>query len=128
MSEILKNHISNDFLISSFPTPPARYSRASVEAFSVPALKISTMKSLRKDDQKLYLNNTLIADISEMTIREVCEILSPHCEELSYIEYDEILELPALMLTNIESKETLTTPLTTNPFQISRLNALKTKG
>ena len=128
MSEILKNHISNDFLISSFPTPQARYSRASVEAFSVPALKISTTNSLRKDDQKLYLNNTLIADVSEMTIREVCEILSPHCEELSYIEYDEILELPALMLTNIESKETLTTPLTTNPFQLSRLNALKTKG
>ena len=58
MSEILKNHISNDFLISSFPTPQVRYSRASVEAFSVPALKISTKNSLRKDDQKLYLNNT----------------------------------------------------------------------
>lgn len=128
MSEILKNHISNDFLIPSFPIPQVRYSRASVEAFSVPALKISTQNFIRKDDQNLYLNNTLIANISELTIRELCELIAPYCDEISYVEYADILDLPALMLTNIETKETLTTALATNPFQLSRLNALKTKG
>lgn len=127
MSDILKNYVSDENLVTSFPTTQIRYSRAIVDSFAQPALKIETNNFLKKDDKFLYINETSI-DITEVTIRELCEIIAPFCISINYIEYDNILDLPAIFLTNIESIETHITTIPTNPFQLSRLNTFKNKG
>lgn len=129
MSEVLLDYVSDLHLVPSLSKQKLNYSRAEVEnSTSIPCLYVQTLHSFRKDDNYLFVNGAKIADLTQLTIKDLCQTLEPFCQSISYIEYDEFLNLPALLLTNMENKETRATILTTNPYDLERINVIKNKG
>lgn len=127
MSKLLEDFLNEDELTYAFPTPTPKYSKESLQA--IPCLYLDTNGSLlEKTDNLLKINGTVSIDVSKMDIKELCSILMHYEITVAVIEDESLLDLPALLLTDIATREIHTTNITITPYPMSRLNYFKNSG
>lgn len=127
MSKLLEGFINEDELTYAFPTTTPKYSKEGLN--TIPCLYLDTNGNmLEKTDNLLKINGTTVLDLSKMDVRELCSVLMHYDIAVAIIEDESLLNLPALLLTDIATKEVHATNLTITPYPISRLNFFKNSG
>lgn len=118
--------VNTSVLTYTSPTKIPVYSSQEVVA-QIPCLRVKTKAKIKKDDIYLYINNEK-TDISRKNIREVVGLLSIAGVEVFCIEHEALLDLPALLLNDVNSKEYRQNSVLTNPVDLSVYNFVNNKN
>lgn len=126
MSKLLENHIDTNELTPAFSSQTPKYSKETLE--SIPCLYIEDLTATLSKKDTILTIDSIQLDLSKMTIKELCSELLQRGIHVSYIEYESILDLPAVLLTDISTIEYHSTPISVSPFPLERLAFFKNSG
>ena len=125
MANILPTE-SGSKLTYSYPSKIPVYSYEEVVE-QTPCLSIQTNKVIKKQDNILYIDDSKF-DITTMTIKELINLLTINGVTTSYIEYDNLLDLPAIFLNDMSNKESRQDKVLSNPVDLTNYKYFVSKG
>lgn len=126
MGNILPKRKASE-LTYALPTKMVEYSYEDAKE-QVPCLHVKTNgHTIKKDDHYLYVDKEKI-DLTQKNIRELCVDLLERDVFVSCIEYPQLLELPAIFLSDLLSTEYHQGTVRTNPLNLENYNNPVLKG
>lgn len=120
MSNILPKVVDGVLTYTS-PSKISRYSAYAVRQ-KLPCLFVKTNgNTLKKVDDILSINE-IDFNISKKTVKDVCLLLKDNNFDVSFIEFDTLLDYPALVLNDIRNEEVFEEKVLSSPLDLQKYN------